>query len=52
MDTKDHLVHCVKPGRVAVDAAEPIPAATDKLIAGNDDYDVSNLMKTWTTMKL
>ena len=41
MDTEDCLVHGIKPGKVAVDAAAAILAETAKLIAGNDDYNVS-----------
>ena len=35
--TEDSLVHCLKPGGVAADAAAGISAETATLIAGNAD---------------
>ena len=37
MDTKDGLLHCIKRGGVAADAAAVISAETAMLIAGNKD---------------
>ena len=42
MDTVDGLVHCIKPGRMAADAAAVILAETTTVLAGNKDFNKSD----------